>query len=96
MFIMSISVFSCPPGQSIKTRVEAYHPLGEPLVAQVRLDNPLKQGLKPPYFRDRMIATAVRLDNPLKQGLKHTCLLRRDRRGEVRLDNPLKQGLKHV
>jgi len=36
----------------------------------VRLDNPLKQGLK--HVRDRGAAALlrVRLDNPLKQGLK--------------------------
>jgi len=37
---------------------------------QVRLDNPLKQGLKP--IRDYGVDNVqnVRLDNPLKQGLK--------------------------
>ena len=38
---------------------------------RVRLDNPLKQGLKLPNSARRRIFDTVRLDNPLKQGLKH-------------------------
>jgi len=37
---------------------------------QVRLDNPLKQGLKLFARGGRLCEELVRLDNPLKQGLK--------------------------
>jgi len=37
----------------------------------VRLDNPLKQGLKPDAAHLASRFGTVRLDNPLKQGLKH-------------------------
>jgi len=37
---------------------------------QVRLDNPLKQGLKLRAVYCYFILYGVRLDNPLKQGLK--------------------------
>jgi len=36
----------------------------------VRLDNPLKQGLKQAPIRLNALFGLVRLDNPLKQGLK--------------------------
>jgi len=67
---MSRPAETSPPGQSIKTRVEAA------LVAKVkrrlgvRLDNPLKQGLKLGRIFDLVEKLNVRLDNPLKQGLK--------------------------
>jgi len=44
-------------------------PEGEP-EANVRLDNPLKQGLKLVAGAVHDAVLAVRLDNPLKQGLK--------------------------
>jgi len=45
------------------------------ILALVRLDNPLKQGLKQRVLALARVDVIVRLDNPLKQGLKHdyTC-----------------------
>jgi len=59
-----------PPGQSIKTRVEACTGSCRSAPAAVRLDNPLKQGLKLLYGMQGSSVLIVRLDNPLKQGLK--------------------------
>ena len=85
---------SSPPGQSIKTRVEALH-VDEDLPRRVvRLDNPLKQGLKLAQVGAPKRLAAVRLDNPLKQGLKLAMGGKAGRANVVRLDNPLKQGLK--
>jgi len=58
-----------PPGQSIKTRVEARCSPRSSRGSPVRLDNPLKQGLKPGLLAASS-RPHVRLDNPLKQGLK--------------------------
>jgi len=62
--------------------------------AIVRLDNPLKQGLKHDYQVAPPLATS-----PPGQSIKTRVEACRDPRrvGErrVRLDNPLKQGLKH-
>jgi len=63
-------------------------------IDHVRLDNPLKQGLKQPLVPRPAYDRGVRLDNPLKQGLKHDDLELYRRLVQVRLDNPLKQGLK--
>jgi len=61
---------SGPPGQSIKTRVEALKHAPPPADLIVRLDNPLKQGLKQANLLECVMPVVVRLDNPLKQGLK--------------------------
>jgi len=97
---------ACPPGQSIKTRVEAQHiycfrmglesPPGQSIKTRVeagtftssgtsdtvRLDNPLKQGLKPVRKSRGSPCTLVRLDNPLKQGLKQVSAELKDGRAE--------------
>jgi len=83
-----------PPGQSIKTRVEAFRDGVRREPGAVRLDNPLKQGLKLDPVAHQPVDRVVRLDNPLKQGLKQKCLGPALRGKVVRLDNPLKQGLK--
>ena len=56
--------------------------------------NPLKQGLKPSYSKDKNVGLFLSERNPLKQGLKLQRLKRSERNVFLSERNPLKQGLK--
>jgi len=83
-----------PPGQSIKTRVEALAPQYPRSPGSRPPGQSIKTRVEAVRIPSRRPRRTVRLDNPLKQGLK----LRHVAPGRVfrlvRLDNPLKQGLK--
>jgi len=73
--MLCVTSVTGPPGQSIKTRVEASPRLTIAQQHPVRLDNPLKQGLKLSVLIANPDNMDVRLDNPLKQGLKHPSVM---------------------
>ena len=65
-------------------------------ICRVKIDIPLKQGLKQKGDIWKLGEHRVKIDIPLKQGLKPECVWAEVVWVWVKIDIPLKQGLKHL
>ena len=60
--------------RSTKTRIETCFMLPFGRLKEIRMQDPLKQGLKPACSRPRKLSRQIRMQDPLKQGLKQNCV----------------------
>jgi len=80
--------------RSTKTRIETCLDFPIFLHDFIRMQDPLKQGLKLDIMDECMTKNKIRMQDPLKQGLKLDRFGRFGKDRKIRMQDPLKQGLK--
>jgi len=83
--------------RSTKTRIETPTPsFLSPISQPIRMQDPLKQGLKLSRWVVFILLAPIRMQDPLKQGLKQSSCCAVITSGVIRMQDPLKQGLKRL
>ncbi len=81
--------------RSTKTRIETQMVRNfQMCMGQIRMQDPLKQGLKLCFSLSLITSLYIRMQDPLKQGLKPAPAAAPPATINIRMQDPLKQGLK--